>query len=56
MFIVASHSGNNTWTQLRSWYTDYGNNTISDANKKGGQVDGLVTVANSGKCNLCSVR
>ena len=47
--IVASHSGNNTTTQLiQVGKTNYGNNTIGNAYKSGGQVRWQVTVANSG--------
>ena len=47
--IVGSHSGNNTTTQLiQVGKTNYGNNSIGNAYKTGGQVRWQVTVSGSG--------
>lgn len=49
-FIVGSHSGNNTTTQLiEVGRTYYGNTTINAPYKSGGQVYFTVNIANSGQ-------
>jgi hypothetical protein len=55
-FIVGSHSGNNTTTQLiEVGRTNYGNTTIGAPYKTGGQVRFGVTIANSGNAGTATV-